>query len=96
MNEPAESRREESATANRAKDVRSELGRETDREILGILVANAPLHVMDIARTADRHSITVDQTCARLHDQGKIHPVGRGVYDVTEDGKRWPGDGSEL
>jgi Mn-dependent DtxR family transcriptional regulator len=41
---------------------------------------------MDIASTTDRHPITVDQTCARLHEHGQIRPVGRGFYEVTEDG----------
>lgn len=67
----------------------SELGRSTDREILTILVADSPLHVMDISQTANRHPITVDQTCARLYEQGHICPVGWGLYDITEDGKRW-------
>ncbi len=49
---------------------------------------------MDIASAADRHPITVDQTCARLHEDGQIQPVGRGVYDVTEDGKQRVGDSS--
>lgn len=95
MNEPAESRREEAATAGRASNVMSELGRETDREVLALLAANSPLHVMDLASTADRHPITVDQTCARLHEHGQIHPVGRGLYEITDDGKRRIGDGSE-
>jgi len=88
MTEQAESRHEEGSTAGRATDVLSELGHETDREILAILVAESPLHVMDIARTADRHPITVDQTCARLHEHGQIHPVGRGLYEITDDGNR--------
>lgn len=72
----------------RVGDIMSELNRETDREILDILVANAPLRVMDIAKIADRHPITVDQTCARLHEQGHISSLGRGLYDVTGDGLR--------
>lgn len=73
----------------------SELGRETDQEILEILAANAPCHVMEISRTADRHPITVDQTCARLHEDGYIYPVGQGIYNVTEQAQRRIGDGSE-
>lgn len=95
MTEHAESRHKKGATAGRATDVMSELGRELDREVLAILGAESPLHVMDIARTADRHPITVDQTCARLHEQGHIHPVGRGLYEITDDGKRRIGDGSK-
>ena len=95
MNEHAEPRRGESPPAGQASDVRSELSRDTDREILAILVADSPLHVMDIASTTDRHPITVDQTCARLHEHGQIRPVGRGFYEVTEDGKRRIVDSSE-
>lgn len=95
MTEHAESRQEKGATAGRATDVMSEIGRELDREVLAILGAESPLHVMDIARTADRHPITVDQTCARLHEHGQIHPVGRGLYEITDDGKRQTGDDSE-
>lgn len=86
MRDPAKPHREESPASMQASDVMSELDRETDREILDILVANAPLRVMDIAKIADRHPITVDQTCARLHEQGHISPLGRGLYDVTDDG----------
>ena len=95
MTEQAKSRHEEAATAGRTKDVMSELGQEIDREILATLVADSPLHVLDIASTIDRHPITVDQTCARLHEHGQIFPVGRGLYDVTEDGKRRIADSSE-
>ncbi|MFC7074599.1 transcriptional regulator [Halovenus rubra] len=95
MTEHAESRHEKEATAGRATDVMSEIGRELDQEVLAILGAESPLHVMDIARTADRHPITVDQTCARLHEHGQIHPVGRGLYKITDDGKRQTGDDSE-
>ncbi|WP_248898391.1 transcriptional regulator [Haloplanus halobius] len=73
----------------------SDIGRELDREVLAILGDESPLHVMDIARTADQHPITVDQTCARLHEHGQIHPVGRGLYKIIDDGKRQPGDDSE-
>lgn len=75
MTESTEPRYEHPPTAGRARGVMSELSRETDREILEILVANSPLQVLDIAKTADRHPVTVDQTCARLHEQGQIHPV---------------------
>lgn len=88
MNDPAQRRREKSTANMRAEEIMSELDRETDREILDILVTNAPLRVMDIAKIADRHPITVDQTCARLHEQGYISPLGQGRYDVTDDGIR--------
>lgn len=83
MSDSAESRCEDSNISKRSKDVMSQLDRETDQEILE---AKSPLHVMDIARTADCHPITVDRTCARLHERGYIYSVGRGLYDVTDDG----------
>ena len=86
MNEPIDARYQEASTASRASEEMSELSREPDREILAILLANSPLHVTDIARIADRHPVTVDRTCVRLHERGQIHPVGRGLYDVIVDG----------
>ena len=88
MSGSAEPRREESTASGRARDTMSEPNRRTDWEILEILVANSPLYVMDIARIADRHPITVDRTCARLHEREYISLLGRGLYDVTEDGIR--------
>lgn len=88
MSDSAQRRREESTANMRAEEIMSELDRETDREILDILVTNAPLRVMDIAKIADRHPVTVDQTCARLNEQGHISPLGRGLYDVTDNGIR--------
>lgn len=70
-------------------------GREIDREVLAILVADSPLSVMEIASAADRHPIAVDQTCARLHEDGEIRPAGRGIYDVTAEGRRRIGTGSD-
>jgi len=66
----------------------SDLDHKTDQEILKILAANAPIHVMDIAKRIDHHPITVDQTCARLHERGHIYPAGRGLYDLTDEGKQ--------
>lgn len=83
----SDSRREETTTAGRTGEVMNELGRETDGEILEILAADSPLSVVDIARIADSHPITVDQTCIRLQEQGRIQLVGQGLYDVTEDGQ---------
>ncbi|WP_423751838.1 transcriptional regulator [Salinirarus marinus] len=95
MTEQSKSSHKKRVAAGRATAVMGELGRDTDREILAILVAESPIHVMDIASTADRHPITVDQTCARLHELGQIHPVGRGLYEITDDGKQRIGDASE-
>lgn len=75
-----------SVDCSRTSGEMSELRREPDREILAILSKNSPLHVMDIARIADRHPVTVDRTCVRLHERGQIHPVGRGLYTVIDDG----------
>ena len=66
----------------------SELRSNTDTEILETLVDQSPLRVLEIAKTVDSHPITVDQTCARLQEQGHIHPVGRGLYEITEYGKQ--------
>lgn len=95
MSEQAEPRQEGTAAAGRSTDGTSDLGRELDREILALLVADSPRRVTDIASSADRHPITVDRTCARLHEHGQIYPVGRGLYAVTEDGKRRIEDCSE-
>jgi predicted transcriptional regulator len=95
MTEQPEVHQEKEVSASQATDIMSELGCDLDREVLAILGAETPLHVMDIARTADRHPITVDQTCARLHEHGHIHPVGRGLYEITDDGNRRIRDGSE-
>lgn len=82
----SKSPREEPATAGQAVDASSDLGRETDREILEILADESPLDVMDLAKIADRHPITVDQTCTRLYEQELIYPISRGRYDVTDSG----------
>lgn len=87
--------REGSDASSSARDVMGELTRETEREILEILIAESPLGVMEIAKTAEHHPITVDQTCARLHEKGYIHSRGRGRYEVTENGVRQIGDGCD-
>ena len=66
----------------------SEFDSNTDTEILETLVDQSPLRVLEIAKTVDRHPITVDQTCARLHEQGHIYPVGRGLYEITQHGEQ--------
>lgn len=95
MNRQAEPRSEEPTAAERARELMSELDRETDKEILETLDANTPCLVVDISRMADLHPIMIEQTCARLHEDGHIYPVGRGVYDVTDVGQRRIGVGSE-
>ena len=95
MAEHAESRHEKEATIGQATDGTGEIGRELDRKVLAILGAESPLYVMDIARIADRHPITVDRTCSRLHEHGQINPAGRGLYEITDDGKQQTGDDPE-
>lgn len=73
----------------------SEFDTDTETTVLEVLVDQSPLHVMEIATIVDQHPITVDQTCARLHDRGHIYPLGRGLYTVTEDGERQIGDGCD-
>ena len=70
----------------------SELRSNTDTDVLETLVDLSPLRVLEIAKTVDRHPITVDQTCARLQEQGHIYSVGRGLYEITEYGKQQVGD----
>ena len=70
----------------------SEFGSNTDTEVLETLVDQSPLRVLEIAKTIDRHPITVDRTCARLHEKGHIYPLGRGLYEITEYGKQQVGD----
>lgn len=60
----------------------------TEAVVLEVLVDRSPLHVIEIASSVDYHPVTVDQTCAHLHDEGYIYPLGRGLFEVTEDGKR--------
>ena len=60
----------------------------TETAILETLIDQSPLHVLDIAKTIDCHPITVDRTCAHLHDQGYINPCRQGLYELTEHGKR--------
>lgn len=57
-----------------------------ERDILHVLDADGPLHVMEIAEQIEGHPITVDQACARLHNDGYISPIGGGRYRVTADG----------
>lgn len=66
----------------------SEFDSNTDTDVLETLFDQSPLRVLEIAKSVDRHPITVGQTCARLQEQGHIHPVGRGLYEITECGKQ--------
>jgi predicted transcriptional regulator len=43
---------------------------------------------MEVANAIDGHPITVDQTCAQLHDDDCIRPLGRGLYEITERGEQ--------
>ena len=57
-----------------------------ERNILQVLDTDGPLHVMEIASRIDGHPITVDQACARLHNDVYISPIGGSRYRLTEDG----------
>lgn len=59
-----------------------------ERRVLETLADRASLHVLALAERTDEHPVSVDQACARLHDGGYIRPVGRGVYGVTDRGRR--------
>lgn len=61
---------------------------DTEDEILATLVDHSPLYILDLVDTVDQHPIIVDQTCARLHEQGFIYSIGPGLYEVTEAGKQ--------
>lgn len=57
-----------------------------ERDILYVLDADGPQHVIEIAAQIEGHPITVDQACARLHNDGYISPIGGGRYRVSDDG----------
>lgn len=67
-----------------------------DHAVLRALETDGPLHVMEIATRIEGHPITVDQACARLHDDGFISPIGGGRYRLTEEGSAQLNDESEL
>ena len=56
-------------------------------DVLETLANRSPCHVMDIANTLESHPITIDRTCARLHEKEYISSLGRGLYEITEEGK---------
>lgn len=62
--------------------------KQLESDILQTLAECAPLHVMDLTEEVDDHPVTVDQACARLHDDGHIFPSGHGVYDITDRGQQ--------
>lgn len=64
----------------------STLSKQVEQEVLESFSDRSPQGVIDIAETVDRHPITVDQTCARLHDQGYIYHLGQGLYRITDRG----------
>ncbi len=66
----------------------SEFSLQTDIDILETLADRSPCHVMEVAKAVDRHPITVDQTCARLYNDECIRPLGRGLYEITEEGEQ--------
>ncbi len=66
----------------------SEFSRQTEIDVLETLVDRSPCHVMEIANAVDGHPITVDQTCAHLHNDECIRPLGRGLYEITGEGEQ--------
>lgn len=60
---------------------------QAEVDVLETLANRSPCHVMDIANSVGSHPITIDQTCARLHEEGCIYPLGRGLYEITEEGE---------
>jgi len=66
----------------------SEFSIQTEIEVLELLVDESPCHVMEITNAVDGHPITIDQTCAHLHSKGCIVPLGRGLYEITDEGQQ--------
>ena len=66
----------------------SEFSIQNGVEVLDLLVDESPCHVMEITNAVDGHPITIDQTCAHLHSEGCIVPLGRGIYGITDTGKQ--------
>jgi DNA-binding IclR family transcriptional regulator len=60
---------------------------QTEIDVLESLADRSPRHVMEIANAVDRHPITVDQICTRLHNEECIRPAGRGLYELTDVGE---------
>lgn len=71
-------------------------GRQTERNVLGILADRSPRNVLAIATMLDRHPITVDLACARLDEQGYVYPLGEGRYKITENGTQRIGDTCDI
>ena len=61
---------------------------EAETNVLKTLAKRSPCHVTDIANSVENHPITIERTCTRLHEEGCIYPLGRGLYEITEDGER--------
>jgi predicted transcriptional regulator len=66
----------------------SDFSLQTEINVLETLADQSACHVMEVANAIDGHPITVDQTCAQLHDDGCIRPLGRGLYEITERGEQ--------
>jgi predicted transcriptional regulator len=65
----------------------SEFSKQTELEILEVLIDESPRDVMEITNVVDGHPITIDQTCAQLHNEGCIVSLGRGLYEITDAGE---------
>lgn len=61
--------------------------------ILEALAECGSLHATEIVDEIDKHPITVDRACARLHQVGQIHSIGCGHYRLTNCGEQRLDDG---
>lgn len=59
---------------------------QLETAVLAEIAERRPVHVMTIAECLDEHPITIDLTCARLHDRGYIRPAHRGCFKPTQKG----------
>lgn len=59
----------------------SDWRRKTEQEVLEILASNSPLNLVEIAKAADAHPITVEHACIRLQEKGRVRSNGGGFYE---------------
>lgn len=57
-------------------------------EILKTISKSDGLHVVELAAKIDRHPVTVDRACGRLHDDGYLYSYERGRYRLTDCGQQ--------
>lgn len=66
----------------------NEFSMQAEVAVLESLADRSPRHVMEIADAVGRHPISIDRACARLYDAGCIYPLGRGLYEISEEGEQ--------